>query len=149
MNKKQNGITLIALIITIIVMLILVAVTISVALNGGLFERGRNASEQTQRESDREALLSSVMGTLDRDGKVVFSDPNDVTKGLDKNLPQGFTGSEGIYTNTKTGKQYKVDKTTGKVTEYTETPPGDVDDLIPDIDTELPNAKIMGRTRKL
>ena len=40
MNKGKNtakGITLIALVITIIVMLILVAVTISMALNGGLF----------------------------------------------------------------------------------------------------------------
>ena len=37
MLKKQNGITLIALIITVIVMLILVGVTVNVALNGGLF----------------------------------------------------------------------------------------------------------------
>ena len=40
--KKEKGITLIALIITIIVMLILVAVTISVALNGGLFNNAKD-----------------------------------------------------------------------------------------------------------
>ena len=40
--KNQKGITLIALIITIIVMLILVAVTISVVLNGGLFEKAED-----------------------------------------------------------------------------------------------------------
>ena len=42
--KKQNGITLIALIITIIVMLILVGVTVNVALNGGLFDAARQAA---------------------------------------------------------------------------------------------------------
>ena len=41
--KKQNGITLIALIITIIVMLILVGVTVNVALNGGLFDAAKQA----------------------------------------------------------------------------------------------------------
>ena len=131
--SKQRGITLIALIITIIVMLILVAVTISVALNGGLFERGRNASEQTQVQADREALLSAVIGTLDKDGRVVFSDPEDSTKGLDKNLPDGFQivrGKTGVYKNIKTEKMYKVDKTTGNVEEITDDD-GDIDDLIP------------------
>ena len=42
--KKQNGITLIALIITIIVMLILVGVTVNVALNGGLFDAAKQAA---------------------------------------------------------------------------------------------------------
>lgn len=42
--KKENGITLIALIITIIVMLILVIVTVSFAINGGLFNNAKKAS---------------------------------------------------------------------------------------------------------
>ncbi len=42
--KKDNGITLIALVITIIVMLILVIVTVSFAMNGGLFTNAREAS---------------------------------------------------------------------------------------------------------
>ena len=54
--KKQNGITLIALIITIIVMLILVAVTISVALNGGLFDKGEKAAFQTAVSTVKEQL---------------------------------------------------------------------------------------------
>lgn len=37
--NKNNGITLIALIMTIIVMIILVSVTVTIALNGGLFKR--------------------------------------------------------------------------------------------------------------
>ena len=47
-HTSQKGITLIALIITIIVMLILVGVTVSVALNGGLFEKAKDAKEQTE-----------------------------------------------------------------------------------------------------
>ena len=54
--KDQKGITLVALIITIIVMLILVAVTISVAMNGGLFSNARAAREGTIREQAREAV---------------------------------------------------------------------------------------------
>ncbi len=43
-ERKNKGITLIALIITIIVMLILVGVTVNVALNGGLFDAAKQAT---------------------------------------------------------------------------------------------------------
>ena len=56
MMKGQKGITLVALIITIIVMLILVAVTISIALNGGLFDKARTASKGTRIAQAREAV---------------------------------------------------------------------------------------------
>ena len=103
-------------------MLILVGVTINVALNGGLFEKAKNASDQTQRESDREQLISAAMACIGTDGKVVLTGAN----GLDSNLPEEFKlVSSGIYENKKTGKQYKVDQTTGNVTEYTQ------DDLTP------------------
>ena len=55
MMKGQNGITLVALIITIIVMLILVGVSISVAMNGGLFDDARDASRQTKQAQVSEA----------------------------------------------------------------------------------------------
>lgn len=54
--KKQNGITLIALIITIIVMLILVGVTVNVALNGGLFATAKQAAYQTEISTIQEQL---------------------------------------------------------------------------------------------
>ena len=56
MLKNQNGITLIALIITIIVMLILVGVTINVALNGGLFNKAEEATTKTKIAQMQEAL---------------------------------------------------------------------------------------------
>ena len=55
MMKDQKGITLVALIITIIVMLILVAVTISVALQGGLFQKARDAATGTKQAQLKEA----------------------------------------------------------------------------------------------
>ena len=48
-TKKEKGITLIALIITIIVMLILVGVSVTVALNGGLFSTAERATADTQK----------------------------------------------------------------------------------------------------
>ena len=60
--KNQKGITLIALVITIIVMLILVGVSVTVALNGGLFTTAQDATDRTKAERDNELALS--------DGKV-------------------------------------------------------------------------------
>ena len=56
MKNDQKGITLVALIITIIVMLILVAVTISIALQGGLFDKARTASKETRIAQVNEAI---------------------------------------------------------------------------------------------
>jgi len=58
--KKENGITLIALIITIIIMLILVIVAVSFATNGGLFDRAKKASEETEREAIKEIIMGSA-----------------------------------------------------------------------------------------
>ncbi len=63
--KNQKGITLIALIITIIVMLILVGVSVTVALNGGLFSTAQKATGDTKAERDNELALS--------DGKVTIN----------------------------------------------------------------------------
>ena len=76
MNRKQEkhtskGITLIALVITIIVMLILVAVTISMAINGGLFEKAGKATEDTRNAMDAEQQLAD--GRIQIAGKVYES----------------------------------------------------------------------------
>ena len=58
-RKYEKGITLIALVITIIVMLILASVTISMAVNGGLFGYAGNAASQTEEARDQEQNLGS------------------------------------------------------------------------------------------
>ncbi|MGN1310276.1 MAG: SUMF1/EgtB/PvdO family nonheme iron enzyme [Clostridia bacterium] len=64
--KAQKGITLIALIITIIVMLILVGVTITVAVNGGLFEYAGRAGKETNEAITEEKMLAE--GKIKIDG---------------------------------------------------------------------------------
>ena len=74
--KPQKGITLIALVITIIVMLILVGVTITMALNGNLFNYAKDATKRTNEAVQGENQLSS--GTVKIDNKDV--DINDYAK---------------------------------------------------------------------
>ena len=100
--KKQRGITLIALIITIIVMLILVGVTINVALNGSLFETTQLAADGTKKEAEKEQLLAAILAAVGTDGEVDFAKVV---------LPEGFTGSDGTYTG-KSGTTYTVNKET-------------------------------------
>ncbi len=70
MFKTEKGITLIALIITIIVMLVLVGVTINVAVNGGLFEKGEKAAYQTNVATIKEKLAIKKAEVLaDHNGK--------------------------------------------------------------------------------
>ena len=58
-HTSNKGITLIALIITIIVMLILVAVTITTAINGGLFEKAGEAVGEMQNAINKEQELAN------------------------------------------------------------------------------------------
>lgn len=64
MMKEQKGITLVALVITIIVMLILVGVSITVALNGGLFSTAKDAANNTAEARNAELNLSSGKVTV-------------------------------------------------------------------------------------
>ena len=57
-QEKNRGITLIALVITIIVMLILVTTTITMAINGGLFENAWRAVNEMQNAIDFEQQLA-------------------------------------------------------------------------------------------
>ena len=107
--KRNKGITLIALIITIIIMLILAAVSISMAVNGGLFNYAGKASKET--EIAKSAELSWALGTIGDmtiddliEGNTVLS-----TAGTDKGIkftiegikvknppiPEGFSYKEG------------------------------------------------------
>lgn len=65
--KGQNGITLVALVITVIVMLILAGVAISVlTTDGGLFDKTRNAANAyTQSAIDENAMLTNLINYVD------------------------------------------------------------------------------------
>ena len=54
--RKEKGITLVALVITIVILIILAAVSINVIIEGGLIERAKNSSEGYEEEQAREKL---------------------------------------------------------------------------------------------
>ena len=114
MYKNQKGITLIALIITIIIMIILVSVTINVALNGGLFEKAKIAAEQTQKEAEKEELLSGVFGTINSRGIVDIEELtiSGWTKGTAKQDSENKTYYE--FTS-RSGNKFYVYDITGKI----------------------------------
>jgi len=103
--KNQKGITLIALIITIIVMLILVGVTVTLAINGGLFKEAKYAQTRTEEEKELEELQAITVGALNEKGEIDF------TK-LEGDLEGKFTydAVENKWRSNKTGKLYTIDK---------------------------------------
>ena len=71
--RNSRGITLVALIITIIIMLILVGVTVSIVINGGLFETAKQAVKQTEIEAYKEKIEAIRINLL----------PEQITEGLE------------------------------------------------------------------
>ena len=111
-GKKEIGITLIALIITIIVMLILVGVTMTVALQEGLFETTQIASEQTSIARDKEVLYSEVLGFLNNQGEI---DVDAFVAAYNGKTIEGYTitksGNNAVATKGET--VFYIDKTGG------------------------------------
>lgn len=52
--KRQNGITLVALVITIIILLILAGISIAALSNQGLFQKATKAGEETNKAAKNE-----------------------------------------------------------------------------------------------
>ena len=68
--KKQtyNGITLVALVITIIILLILAGITISTLTQSGLFGKAKEAKEQYSKAAAMEKLQMEVLASYDASG---------------------------------------------------------------------------------
>ncbi len=56
-TKRQNGITLVALVITIIILLILATISIQSLTNTGLFKKAQEAKEKTQNATENQAKM--------------------------------------------------------------------------------------------
>ncbi len=67
MLKKENGITLVALVVTIIILLILAGVTLGTALSqNGLFSRAKNAANAWKdSEKQEEGWMAGTMQEFD------------------------------------------------------------------------------------
>ena len=110
--------------ITIIVMLILVDVTISVSLNGGLFETATKAATGTQKEKERERLTEVALASYN----VSESKISDVDSLVGKLSGMGFSKDESksSVSNAKLvvqGKStlWQIDLISAKVEPYRET----------------------------
>ena len=68
--KKQTGITLIALVITIIVLLILAGVSIATLTgNNGILKQANQAKENTNSKAAWEKVQVEALGSIDKSGK--------------------------------------------------------------------------------
>ena len=87
--KASNGITLIALVITIIVLLILAGVTIA-TLTGenGVLTKAKSAQTQTEQAKEDENLKIAIAGSYGTDGKLNLKD-----------LKDNLTNQEILYTD--------------------------------------------------
>lgn len=123
--KNKNGITLIALVITIIVMLILVGVTINMVVHGGLFQYAGNATKETELAKQKELELSNIESGKDYDylidkytkdetgGDVLTANQEYTdTNGAKAVIPKGFkltsakTVASGLVIEDKAGNQF-------------------------------------------
>lgn len=93
--KEQSGITLIALIITIIVMLILVSVTISKAINGGLFTNAKEAKFKTELGQYKENFeINKIIKNTGNDKIVLINNIFDLHVILQKQVESLNVGSQ-------------------------------------------------------
>ena len=82
--QKNNGITLIALVITIIVLLILAGVTIA-TLTGenGILTRASEAAQRTEEANAREQVQLAVAASIGEDGKINYDNLNNELAKID------------------------------------------------------------------
>lgn len=61
MFKSEKGITLVALVITIVILIILATVSISFAVNGGLFDKAQRGADMYKDSAEGEAQTLNVV----------------------------------------------------------------------------------------
>lgn len=119
MKKKlinnRNGITLVAVIITIIVMLILAGVTVKIATSGGLIEVTQNATNQFTEEQEKEKVREGYLAyknlkVVDDEATLTVEDASSVTGNATKGWVVTFESENG-------NRMYKITKD-GKVSNY-------------------------------
>jgi hypothetical protein len=122
--KRKNGISLIALIITIIILLILAGISVTAVLgDNGIFKMSKKASDKTKDSSIVEELelawtarLSEYFEKYSKDETLVKSDffsldnlNNELTSGIISNYKYKENGETSFtYTDTSTGDRYGI-----------------------------------------
>ncbi len=121
-ERKNKGITLIALIITIIVMLILVGVSVNVALNGGLFDTAKQAVQEQEKAQEKENLIGYSVNYYQLTG-IGLSDETIETMAQTIIETEISSDKLTVHHNPKDGTQYvlyRIDKTSEEEREILE-----------------------------
>ena len=119
--KKQRGITLIALVVTIIILLILAGVSIAMLTgNNGILTQGKRAKEETTVGHEKEAVQMAYAGAVAKKmgGEATAEDVNEQLSinGESATATQGT--NKIIVTFAQTGKMYIIDQN-GSITQKT------------------------------
>ena len=121
MIKKNNGITLIALVITIIVLIILAGISINLLLgDNGIIKKAQIAGAESEKASDLEKMKLAVMEAL-IDEKTTGN--NNLEQALRNNLDssklQSVSSNGTVAKINYNGKEYSVDLKNGTASEST------------------------------
>lgn len=113
-KREENGITLVALVVTIIILLILAGITVA-ALTGdnGLINNAGNAKEQAEIANEKEILEQAAIVAMGKNKRGDITKDN-LDKELDKTPGSGNYSSEntdeGIKVTFKSNRNYLIDK---------------------------------------
>ena len=112
--KKQTGITLIALVITIIVLLILAGVSIAMLTgNNGIIIQAKQAKENNNSETVKEKVEVEILKSIDKKGNL---DENTFEKNVTENIKGSTVTKSGNSLIVKAdGYEVTVDKESGEV----------------------------------
>ena len=115
-KRKESGITLIALVITIIVLLILAGVAISM-LSGenGILRKAAEAKTKTEEKSMEEQIKLAIMGAMDGNGSKIDKEKIAEELGINKNDINGnakdiIVKKDGKTFNVKNGEVKEVEE---------------------------------------
>ena len=114
MTKKESGITIIALIVTIVVLLILAGVSISLIINrNGIISKAEGAKQKTEIANEKEKInLSALAAQANNEDAVIRR--NDFDKELKKFFNEDYTlepdsdAEEYEVTCKKSGRKYTI-----------------------------------------
>ena len=114
--KNNNGITLVALVITIIILLILATISIQSLTNTGLFKKANEAKEKTQNAAENQAkTLNEYEDELNKYISGTSKVETDWTGKVNK--PKLMTGMTAIKFNEPTGDEKAKEGSTVKITD--------------------------------
>ena len=115
-NKSNNGITLVALVVTIIILLILATISIQSLTNTGLFEKAKEARDKTTNAVENQAkTLNEYEDELNKYVSGASKVDTDWTGKVNK--PKLMTGMTAIKFNEPTGDEKAKEGSTVKTTD--------------------------------